>query len=307
MTVDKSRDLGIVPKNFMGIGWKYFAITDTNPSANPNWNTSPRGAAFTLDCFTNGAGESLTNDVKGLKLTYVSGDADVVMVGIYKGPADPPRTGIASPIAAATFTPPFGGSPYSNDAAVVSVQSAVSKSSSVIGPSSVAVIRHQSMDVFFPLNGTNPDPNLGSPYTEGYTNALGGLDMDGITQTYVTEYMFDVPVKKADEGFFIIESNGDDLMLVRPLDVNRTPISTYSVRTDQIMMGDFGLWSIYYMGGSHVHHPRGTMIRLSDFAGGTVPLGDVYGVRIEDPDGGLDPMVVGQWFGPPAGTLIIIQ
>ena len=298
VTVDKTRDLWRVPESFMGIQWKYYAVTDTNPSANSNWNTSPRGAAFTLDCFTNGSGESLTDDVHGLQLSYAYLNADVVMVGIYKGPTVPPKVGIASPIKTATFTPPLIGSTlYSNDAAVASVQSDYSASWGVKGPSDVAVIRSNSGGVFYPLNGTSPG---------GYIDALDGLDMDGATQMYATEYMFDEPVKKLDEGFFIIESNGEDLFLVRPLAADRTPISTYSVRTDQIMMGDLGVWSIYYNFPATTS-PRGTMIRLSDFAGGTVPLGDVYGIRIEDPDGGLDPMVVGQWFGMPDGTMIIIQ
>lgn len=298
VVIDRSRDLAISPANFMNIQWKYYAVTDTNPAANTNWDTSPRGAAFTLACFTNSVGASLTNDVHGLKLTYVYGNADVVMVGIFKGPADPPKSGIASPVMAATFTPPLVGSgPYSNDAAVASVKSDYSASWSVKGPDDVAVIRYQAGGVIYPLNGTNPG---------GYTNALDGLDMDGVTQMYATEYMFDRPVKKPNEGFFIIESNGEDLFLVRPLAADRTPISTYSVRTDQVMMGDLGLWSIYY-NGPYTTYPRGTMIRLSDFAGGTVPLGDVYGVRLEDPDGALDPMVVGQWFGPPDGTLIRVK
>lgn len=298
VTVDKSRDLVIYPANFMNVSWKYYALTDSNPTANTNWDTRPCGAAFTLACFTNGVGESLTNDVHGLKLTYVYGNADVVMVGIYKGPADPPKTGVASPITAATFTPPLVGTgPYSNDAAVASVQSDCSASWSVKGPDHVAVIRYQAGGVFYPLNGTHPG---------GYTNALDGLDMDGATQMYVTEYMFDKPVKKPNEGFFIIESNGDDLFLVRPLAADRKPISTYSVRTDQVMMGSLGLWSIYFNGPAQ-NFPYGTMIRLADFAGGTVPLGDVYGVRLEEADGALDPMVVGQWSGPPAGTLILLH
>lgn len=130
--------------------------------------------------------------------------------------------------------------------------------------------------------------------------------MDGATQMYATEYMFDTPVRKPEEGFFFIESNGDDYQLVRPLNADRTPISTYSVRVDQNMMGDLGIWRIYY-GAPGENKPRGVMIRLSDFAGGTEPLGEVYGVRIEDVDGNTDPMVVGQFFGPPDGTMILIQ
>jgi hypothetical protein len=307
VTVDKDRDLVIYPANFMNFSWKYYALTDTNPTANTNWDTRPCGAAFTLACFTNSAGESLTNTVKGLKLTYVYGNADVVMVGIYKGPANPAKAGVASPITAATYTPPLVGSgPYSNNAAVASVRSDFSASWSVKGPSSVAAMRHRSEGVFYPLNGTNPDPHPGAPYTEGYTNALLGLNMDGMVQSYVTEYMFDKPVKKPNEGFFIIESSGDDLFLVRPLAADHKPISTYSVRTDQVMMGNLGLWNIYFYSAVQTS-PGGTMIRLSDFAGGTGPLGDVYGVRLEDPDGGFDPMVVGQWFGPPDGTLFLLH
>ena len=307
VVINKDRDLTISPESFMGNGWKYYAVTDTNPAANTNWDTSPRGAAFTLACFTNSVGKSLTNDVHGLKLTYVVNNADVVMVGIYKGPADPPKAGVASPVKAATFTPPpVGSGPYSNDAAVASVRSDYSDSWSVKGPSSVAVIRHQSEGVFYPLNGTNPDPNPGAPYAEAYTNALLGLNMDGMVQAYVTEYMFEKPVKKQDEGFFIIESMGDDLFVVRPLAADRKPISTYSVRTDQGMMGSLGLWNIMFYGPAQ-SYPNGTMIRLCDFAGGTEPLGDVYGVRIEDADGGLDPMVVGQWFGPPDGTQLLLH
>jgi len=71
-------------------------------------------------------------------------------------------------------------------------------------------------------------------------------------------------------------------------------------------MGNLGLWNIMFYSPSQ-NYPNGTMIRLCDFAGGTGPLGDVYGVRIEDADGGLDPMVVGQWFGPPEGMLILLH
>ena len=298
VTVSHTRDLVKVPVSFMGIQWKYYAVTDTNPSANPNWTTSPRGAAFTLDCIKNASGEPVTNDVHGLKLTYVSGNADVMMVGIYKGPADRPVSGVASPITAATYTPPLVGSgPYSNDAAVVSVQGYYSDPWGVEGPSSVAALRYQTGGVFYPLNGTNPG---------GYTNALRGLNINGATQMYATEYMFDTPVRELEEGFFFIESNGDDYQLVRPLNADRTPISTYSVRVDQNMMGDLGTWSIYY-GAPAENKPRGVMIRLSDFAGGTGPLGEVYGVRIEDVDGNTDPMVVGQFFGPPDGTMILVQ
>ena len=300
VTVDKSRDLVIYPANFLNVSWKYYAVTDTDPKANTNWDTRPCGAAFTLACFTNSAGVSLTNAVNGLKLTDVNLNADVVMVGLYKGPPNPPKTGIASPITAATFTPPLvGAGPYSNDAAVVSIQSDYSASWNVKGPEDVAVFSYQQLGggLFYPLDGTDPG---------GYINALDGLDMDGATQTYVTEYMFDKPVKKPNEGFFIIESNGDDLFLVRPLAADRKPISTYSVRMDQIMMGNLGLWSINFYSAAQTS-PKGTMIRFSDFAGGTGPLGDVYGVRLEESDGALDPMVVGQWFGPPKGTLFSVR
>jgi len=52
---------------------------------------------------------------------------------------------------------------------------------------------------------------------------------------------------------------------------------------------------------------RGTMIRRSDFIGGTGDLGLIYGIRIEDAGGEFDPAVVGEWFGPPQGTLIRVQ
>lgn len=304
VVIDGNRDMVEKLESFMGLNWILRAVNGYSG----DYANAIYGASFTLECITNAVGESLTNAVKGLKLTYVTGNADPVMVGIYKGPTDPqPVPGHASPITAATFTPPLAGSPpYSNDAAVVSVRSADSESWSVCAPSSVAVFKHNGQHVYFPFNGTNPDPNPGAPYTEGYTNALVGLNVNGIANLFVTEHMFDRPVRKATEGFFIIEHNGDDFILVRPLDINRCPISTYSVRIADVMMGDLGFWSIHSLVKT-TGNLRGTMIRLSDFAGGAGALGNVYGIRIEEPDGEFDPAVVGQWFGPPDGTIILVR
>ena len=294
----------IAPQNFLGISWWYQASS----TGTQKHSRQLYGAAFGLNCFTNGVGESLTNDVIGLKLQYITANADIIMAGLYKGPNDPSESGVSLPITASTLTPPLVGSgPYSNDAAVVSIQSDESVSSRIIAPSDVAVYRHRSEGVFFPYNGTNPDPTPGAPYTEGYTNALNGLNINGVVQTYDSEYMFENPVRNPDEGFFFIESMGDDLVVIRPLDVNRNPVSTYTVWINQDMMGTIGgEWNINFNGSAY-NYPKGTMIRLSDFAGGTGELGDVYGIRIEDVDGTVDPMVVGQFFGPPDGTMILIK
>jgi hypothetical protein len=114
--------------------------------------------------------------------------------------------------------------------------------------------------------------------------------------------MFDRPVRQPDDGFFIIEHSGNDFIKVRPLDADRAPISTYSTRIDQNMYGHVGTWTMS-IGGAAM---RGTMVRRSDFMGGTGELGPIYGVRIEEPGGEFDPAVVGQWFGPLDGTLILV-
>ena len=307
VTVDRTRHLTVYPQSFASVAWKYYAVTDTNPAANTNWETAPRGAAFTLDSFQNASGESLTNDVHGLKMTYVAGNSDPLMVGIYKGPSVPaPRAGLALPITAATFDPPLQGGTQSNDAAVVSVQSAESVSSSINGPDDIYIYKHNSSQVYFPRNGTCPDPVYGAPWTEGYINALDGLDIDGVANVYYTDYMFNKPVKRADDGFFAIEHSGNDFVKVLPLDADRVPISTYSVQIIDHMMGHLGYWLID-SNGAATADMRGTMIRHCDFAGGTGDLGAIYGVRIIDLGGWFDPAVVGQFFGPPDGTMIMVQ
>jgi hypothetical protein len=292
VVIDKDRDMFRKVENHMGI---QCVMRRANGETH---NRDHYGAAFTLDCFTNGSGESLTNDVIGLKIKYnVSGNADILMVGMYKGPVDPPESGIASPITAATFDPLPKGSTYTNDVDIASVQSIYSESDSVSGPSSVAVLRHGSQSTYYPVGGTNPGAG-----TTGYTNAILGLSINGFLQSVITEHMFDRPVRQPDDGFFIIEHSGNDFIKVRPLDADRAPISTYSTRIDQNMYGHVGTWTMS-IGGAAM---RGTMVRRSDFMGGTGELGPIYGVRIEEPGGEFDPAVVGQWFGPLDGTLILV-
>ena len=304
VVLDKTRQLMEKPESFAGLSWTYKAST-TGTQEHPR---HLYGAAFTLNCFTNGFGQPLTNTVRGLKLKYVDGNADPIMVGLYKGPAAPkPLPGRSLPITAATFVPTPVTSPCSNDAAVVSARSAESASWRVTGPRDVFVYRHQNSQVFFPVNGTNPDPNPGAPYPEGYTNALAGLAVDGAAGIYVSDYLFGRPVRRPDDGFFLIEVNGDDFVRVRPLDANRAPISTYSVCVENDMMGTAGLWTLNSAGSYSTAGMRGTLIRLSDFAGGTGELSAVYGLRVEDLGGDVDPAVVGQWFGPPDGTLISVH
>ncbi len=304
VVLDKTRQLLEKPEGFGGLSWTYKAST----GGATEYPRHLYGVAFTLNCFTNGAGQSLTNTVRGLKLKYVDGNADPIMVGLYKGPAaPPPLPGRSLPLTAATFAPPPATSPCSNDAAVASVRSAESASWSVAGARDVFVYRHMNSQVFFPINGTNPDPNPGAPYPEGYTNALAGLGVDGAAGIYVSDYLFDRPVRRLGDGFIFIEYMGDDFVRVRPLDANRTPISTYSVCVENDTMGTAGHWTINSAGQFYNGQLRGTLIRLSDFAGGTGELGAVYGVRVEDPGGDVDPAVVGQWFGPPSGTLIRVR
>ena len=186
------------------------------------------------------------------------------------------------------------------------VQSLYSESASVSGASDAYLHRRYDNSfgsrllkgasyggVYYPSGGINP---------VSFTNAVMGLDVNGFLQMCYTIYMFDKPVRQPDDGFFIIEHSGNDFITVRPLDADRQPISTYSVLIDQIMYGEVEEWS-FNIGGGHM---RGTMIRKSDFAGGTGELGPIYGIKIEEPGGEFDPAVVGEWFGPLTGTVILV-
>ena len=310
IAVDNSAHLPQIMEADMGILW-------TRKYGNPPSATvgrAMRGTSFTLDCFTNSVGEFLTNDVIGLQLTD-SPSIDPLMAGIYRGPpAGPvPAPGVALPITAATFTPPVVGSAvYSNDAAVVSVASGESASYSIRAPSSVNVLVHRSSQTYYPVLGTNPDPDGVSAWTDGYTNALYGLSMDGVFNPCMSEFMFDKPVRRDSDGFFVI-GRDQSFMVVRPLAADRTPISTYSVQTSYPMyVGSLGLnnfWRMHYdVSSLSASWMKGVMIRKSDFAGGSGDLGLIYGIRIEDASREyFDPAVVGEWFGAPEGTLIRLQ
>jgi len=307
IAVDRLRDLQQIMEADVGISW-------TRKYGNPPSATvgrSMRGTSFTLRSFTNSVGESLTNGVIGLQLTD-SPSIDPMIAGIYKGPADPPAlAGAPLPITGVTFTPPLleGVTQYSNEAAVASVQSVASVPWSIKAPSDVYVLSGGST-TYYPYNAVDPDPNPGSPYDEGYTNALLGLDINGVFNVRVGDYMFDRPVRNDDDGFFII-GRYSYVARVRPLGADRTPISTYSALIDYPMYGDMGLthdWRQKYNStAATTGWMRGAMIRKSDFAGGTGELGLIYGIRIEDSYGEFDPAVVGEWFGPPGGTMIRIQ
>jgi len=293
VVIDKDRDMFRKVENHMGI------LCTLRRSNGEIHNRDHYGAAFTLNCFTNGVGESLTNDVIGLKIKYnVSGNADILMVGMYKGPVDPSESGIGSAITTVTFDPLPQGSPYTNDVDIASVQSIYSESDSVSGPSSVAILSHSGDRTYYPVGGTDPGDR-----TAGYTNAILGLSINGFLQSAATEHMFDRPLRQPDDGFFIIEHSGNDFIKVRPLGADRSPISTYSIRIDQNMYGHVGSWTMS-IGGATM---RGTMIRRCDFAGGSGDPGLIYGIRIEEPGGEFDPAVVGQYFGPLQGTVILVR
>ena len=112
------------------------------------------------------------------------------------------------------------------------------------------------------------------------------------------------------DGFFII-GRYSYITRVRPLAADRTPMSTYSVLLDYPMYDNMGLthdWRIRF-GADRLTTAwmRGTMISKADFAGGTGEIGPIYGIRIEDSFGEFDPAVVGKFFGPLTGTVILVR
>ena len=288
--------------NQNNIVWRY---TTGGTSA---YNTHLYAASFRLATFTNGVGESLTGDVKGVRLIDDIGGAtfDTIMVGVYQGPSESPVCGSPSPVTEVTFTPPLetNTNRYSNDVSVAKVECADSTSYSVRSPDMVSVFAHINGDTYFPINGVDPGEK-----TIGYTNALLDLNINGVVNTYFTEYMFDKPVKNLDEGFFIIELGGNDFSVwVRPLGADRYPISTYSVLLEPPVWGAVGDGNFImdYNGGVTVWAMKGVMMELADFAGGTGDLGSVYGIRIEHFAHDFDPAVVGQWFRPLKGTVLLV-
>jgi len=136
--------------------------------------------------------------------------------------------------------------------------------------------------------------------------------MNGVLATgYYLEFMFSSPVEDPSDRIFIIEdiTFDKDPITVRPLDANRFPISTHSI---EIGSGDWGAsltpntMTYNAFGGTQTGRSvGGVTFGISDFAGGTGTVNKVWGVRIEDPDGTVDVMMVGRTRA--AGTLILIN
>ena len=123
IAIDKAYELAQRLESDAAIPWRRVY---GNPPNTANVTRNLRGTSIKLGCFTHETtGEPLTNDVIGIQLTD-SPSIDPFMVGLYKGPPDPPPVpGCGVPITGVTFTPPLleGVSQYSNDAAVVSIES----------------------------------------------------------------------------------------------------------------------------------------------------------------------------------------
>ena len=271
------------------------------------------GVSFTRNDFTNGSPDVLTDDVHGLSIDgYVGGTRlDVSVVGIYRGPTVARVQGSASKMTGATFDK-IVDNPMTNDFAVTGVSSV--DTPVIYGISGAQTVYqhgplYDSANIIYPAGGVSP----GSGYA-GATNSMAGLDVNGTSGAYIinSEFMFDKPLRNDKDGFFVIELQGNDTITILPLDSDRTPISTYSI---EVAASDWGgdLANIEWTGHSYFIGKEftiaGIMMTLSDFAGGTGELaGKVHGIRIEDPNGGLDVQVVGSFIGTPIqGTVILVR
>lgn len=258
------------------------------------------GLAFTLDDFTGGSG--VLDNVHGLQFVDASSSFDPVMVGIYRGPADAPlSSGSTSPMIGATFNRAFPDNPITNDFEITGISSAVRSWTSVEGAVKANLHLPGVLKRVYPKNGVAPAT------TENY---LEGLKVNGILGTgYYMELMFATPVTDSGDRIFIIDDARDnDQITIRPLDADRFPISTHSI---EVSSGDWGAsltpYTITYQpwGGAQTGREiAGVLFGLSDFAGGTGTVDNVWGIRIENYNGDIDLMMAGRTRD--TGTLILI-
>ena len=155
-------------------------------------NNQLGGAAFRLSDFTGGSG--VLTDVKGLEFVDSTPTFDLLMAGIYRGTGESLlyRAGRAVPMRNATFDQPLVN-PMTNDVALTGFAGA----DSIAGPSCAYQFDGVSTDnsVIWPSNGIQPTR----------TNALLGLEINGIANFVYWDFMFSEPVTHGVDGFFIID------------------------------------------------------------------------------------------------------
>ncbi|HNX34644.1 MAG TPA: hypothetical protein PKM57_08445 [Kiritimatiellia bacterium] len=259
------------------------------------------GMAFTLDDFTGGSG--VLTGVKGLRFVDPSPSFDLDVVGIYHSPTQALAYGTAAlPMTGATFSRTLDDNPITNDFQLTGISTALRAWDTVEGAVTANIHVTSETILVYPQNGNVP----ASP-----SAALRGLDMNGALNTGChMEFMFATPIADPGDCIFVIDDITYDYnpITVRPLDQNRFPISTHSLR---IKAGDWGgtltANTITYQnwgGTSTGRRVGGVAFRLSDFAGGASPLERLWGIRIEDPEGGVDLMMVGR--RKASGTLFML-
>ncbi|MDA3926095.1 MAG: hypothetical protein PF904_15475 [Kiritimatiellae bacterium] len=271
-------------------------------------NAKINGLAFTLGDFTGGNGV-LTN-VKGLQFVDSSSTFDPIMVGIYSGSAAEPLVSgsTSSPMTAATFNRSFPDNPITNDFAITGISTASRDWNSVEGTATANIHVYSDSLIVYPINGIAP---------ANKDAALEGPAVNGVLNTgYYVEFMFANPVEDLNDRIFIIDDitfdNNRNYIKVRPLDADRFPISTHSL---ELGPGDWGSsltpYTITYnaWGGSNTGRSiAGVTFGISDFAGGTAPVENVWGIRVESSyfdREKIDMMMVGRTKA--GGTLILIH
>jgi len=181
------------------------------------------GLAFTLDDFT-GSGGVLT-DVYGLRFTDNTPSFDPAVAGIYRNATQALTNGAtAFPLTSATFSRTLTDTPITNDFQLTGISTASRVWNTVEG--SVTANIHVTGDTIlvYPQNGVAPANPMA---------ALKGLAVNGVLSTgFYMEFMFATPVEDPKDCVFIIDDITFDYnpITVRPLDPNRFPISTHSLR-----------------------------------------------------------------------------
>ncbi|MDA3926093.1 MAG: hypothetical protein PF904_15465 [Kiritimatiellae bacterium] len=260
------------------------------------------GLAFNLGDFTGGSG--VLTDVCGLQFVDSSPSFDPVMVGIYQGPTEELSIGsTAQLVTAARFNRVFIDNPITNDFKITGISTAERDWNSVEGSAAANIYMAGTSYLVYPLNGTPP---------ANKEAALEGLAVNGVLITGSSiELMFASPVENPGDRIFIIEDNtlDSDPITVRPLDADRFPISTHSLYISSSDWGGFLTpHSISYNHWGMTDTGRqigGVAFGISDFAGGTNVIEQIWGIRIEDPYDEIDLIMVGRTRDE--GTLILIH
>ena len=145
------------------------------------------GSAFTLSDFTGGSG--VLDNVKGLEFVDETPSFDLIVAGIYRGPGESVlyRGGRAVLMRNATFDQPLVY-PMTNDFALTGFAGV----ESITGPSQAYQFDTRSDGaVIWPTNGVQPT----------VTNALLGLEINGLDDIEYWDFMFAEPVTNAADGF----------------------------------------------------------------------------------------------------------